>query len=193
MRPRSPRPASDWGVKLVLTDREVSRTYGRSGGGRLAPCSLRWRPLTSRPCFPYMASAGLRDVDPRGSGGNQGLMMNGRQLIPYMQGLTKAYPGGQEGVREHPLSFFPDAKIGVVGVNGSGKSTLLKIMAGLTRSSPARLVAKAPAWATWSRSRNSMPPKRCARTSWKGSPKRRRSSTATTRSHPTTPKRLSRK
>jgi ATP-binding cassette ChvD family protein len=48
-----------------------------------------------------------------------------------MQGLTKAFPGGKKVFENIWLSFFPDAKIGVVGVNGSGKSTLLKIMAGL--------------------------------------------------------------
>ena len=48
-----------------------------------------------------------------------------------MQGLTKAYPGGKKVFENIWLSFYSDAKIGVVGVNGSGKSTLLKIMAGL--------------------------------------------------------------
>ncbi len=53
------------------------------------------------------------------------------QYIFQMQGLTKAYPGGKKVFENIWLSFYPDAKIGVVGVNGSGKSTLLKIMAGL--------------------------------------------------------------
>jgi len=53
------------------------------------------------------------------------------QYIFSMQGLTKAYPGGKKVFENIYLSFFPDAKIGVVGVNGSGKSTLLKIMAGI--------------------------------------------------------------
>jgi len=53
------------------------------------------------------------------------------QYIFSMQGLTKAYPGGKKVFENVWLSFYPDAKIGVVGVNGSGKSTLLKIMAGL--------------------------------------------------------------
>jgi ATP-binding cassette ChvD family protein len=48
-----------------------------------------------------------------------------------MQGLTKAYPGGKKVFENIWLSFYPDAKIGVVGVNGSGKSTLLKIMSGI--------------------------------------------------------------
>jgi len=53
------------------------------------------------------------------------------QYIFTMQGLTKAYPGGKKVFENIWLSFFPDAKIGVVGVNGSGKSTLMKIMAGM--------------------------------------------------------------
>jgi ATP-binding cassette ChvD family protein len=55
-----------------------------------------------------------------------------QQYIFQMQGLTKAFPGAPKKTFENIwLSFYPDAKIGVVGVNGSGKSTLLKIMAGL--------------------------------------------------------------
>jgi ATP-binding cassette ChvD family protein len=50
-----------------------------------------------------------------------------------MQGLTKAYPGGKKVFENIWLSFYPDAKIGVVGVNGSGKSSLLKIMAGIDK------------------------------------------------------------
>ena len=53
------------------------------------------------------------------------------QYIFQMQGLTKAYPGSKKLFENVWLSFYPGAKIGVVGVNGSGKSTLLKIMAGL--------------------------------------------------------------
>jgi ATP-binding cassette ChvD family protein len=53
------------------------------------------------------------------------------QYIFQMQGLTKAYPGGKKVFENIWLSFYPGAKIGVVGVNGSGKSTLLKVMAGL--------------------------------------------------------------
>jgi ATP-binding cassette ChvD family protein len=57
--------------------------------------------------------------------------MNGRQFIYHMQGLTKAYPAGKKVLENIHLSFYPDAKIGVLGVNGSGKSTLLRIMAGI--------------------------------------------------------------
>ena len=56
--------------------------------------------------------------------------MNGRQFIYHMHGLTKTYPGNRKVLENIHLSFYPDAKIGVLGVNGSGKSTLLRIMAG---------------------------------------------------------------
>ena len=56
-----------------------------------------------------------------------------RQFIYHMQGLTKTYPGGKKVLENVHLSFYPDAKIGVLGVNGSGKSTLLRIMAGIDK------------------------------------------------------------
>ncbi|BAM87881.1 putative ABC transporter ATP-binding protein with duplicated ATPase domains [Bradyrhizobium oligotrophicum S58] len=55
-----------------------------------------------------------------------------RQFVYFMQGLSKTYPTRKVLDNIH-LSFYPDAKIGVLGVNGSGKSTLLKIMAGLDK------------------------------------------------------------
>jgi ATP-binding cassette ChvD family protein len=54
-----------------------------------------------------------------------------RQFIYHMQGVSKTYPGNRKILENVNLSFYPDAKIGVLGVNGSGKSTLLRIMAGL--------------------------------------------------------------
>ena len=54
-----------------------------------------------------------------------------RQFIYHMQGLSKTYPGNRKVLDNIHLSFYPDAKIGVLGVNGSGKSTLLRIMAGI--------------------------------------------------------------
>jgi energy-dependent translational throttle protein EttA len=51
--------------------------------------------------------------------------------VYVMKGLSRTYPGGREVLKGITLSFFPGAKIGVIGVNGSGKSTLLRIMAGL--------------------------------------------------------------
>src|SRR5882757_72357 len=54
-----------------------------------------------------------------------------RQFIYHMQGLSKTFPGNRKVLENVNLSFYPDAKIGVLGVNGSGKSTLLRIMAGI--------------------------------------------------------------
>jgi ATP-binding cassette ChvD family protein len=56
-----------------------------------------------------------------------------RQFIYHMHGLTKAYAGGKKVLENIHLSFYPDAKIGVLGPNGSGKSTLLRIMAGIDK------------------------------------------------------------
>src|SRR5579883_2337663 len=53
-----------------------------------------------------------------------------RQFIYHMRGLSKTYPGGKKVLDNINLSFYPGAKIGVLGRNGSGKSTLLRIMAG---------------------------------------------------------------
>ncbi len=53
------------------------------------------------------------------------------QYIHVMKQLSKTFPGGRELLKSITLSFFPGAKIGVLGINGAGKSTLLKIMAGL--------------------------------------------------------------
>ncbi|MFV0297558.1 MAG: ATP-binding cassette domain-containing protein, partial [Hyphomicrobiaceae bacterium] len=52
------------------------------------------------------------------------------QFVYHMHKLSKTYPGGKQVLKDINLSFYPGAKIGVVGLNGAGKSTLLKIMAG---------------------------------------------------------------
>jgi ATP-binding cassette ChvD family protein len=59
--------------------------------------------------------------------------MNGRQFVYHMHGLSKTYPGNRKVLENVNLSFYPDAKIGVLGVNGAGKSTLLRIMAGIDK------------------------------------------------------------
>src|ERR1700691_159274 len=56
-----------------------------------------------------------------------------RQFVYDMEGFAKAYPPSRQVLEDIHLSFYPDAKIGVLGVNGSGKSTLLRIMAGLDK------------------------------------------------------------
>ncbi len=53
------------------------------------------------------------------------------QFIYTMRDLRRFYPPDREVLRDINLSFFPAAKIGVIGANGSGKSSLLRIMAGL--------------------------------------------------------------
>lgn len=56
--------------------------------------------------------------------------MAGPQYVYVMKGLSKTWPGGRQVLKDIWLSFFPGAKIGVIGLNGAGKSTLLRIMAG---------------------------------------------------------------
>lgn len=103
-----------------------------------------------------------------------------RQFIYHMSGLNKAY--GNKKIPENiHLSFYPDAKIGILGPNGAGKSTVLRIIAGQTRSTPAKLGSPTVRRsAIWSRSRISIPTRRCSRMSWKALPRRRLSSIATT-------------
>ncbi len=55
------------------------------------------------------------------------------QYVYVMKKLGKTYPGGKQVLKDIWLSFYPGAKIGVIGLNGSGKSTLLKIMAGIEK------------------------------------------------------------
>ncbi len=56
--------------------------------------------------------------------------MSAGQYAYQMIGLSKSYPGGKKVLDGIHLSFYRDAKIGVLGVNGSGKSTLMRVMAG---------------------------------------------------------------
>ncbi|MFM9896201.1 energy-dependent translational throttle protein EttA [Achromobacter xylosoxidans] len=55
------------------------------------------------------------------------------QYVYTMNRVGKIVPPKRQILRDISLSFFPGAKIGVLGLNGSGKSTLLKIMAGVDR------------------------------------------------------------
>ncbi|APH72807.1 energy-dependent translational throttle protein EttA [Aquibium oceanicum] len=55
-----------------------------------------------------------------------------RQFIYHMSGLSKAY-GAKKVLENIHLSFYPEAKIGILGPNGSGKSTILRIMAGVDK------------------------------------------------------------
>ena len=56
-----------------------------------------------------------------------------QQYVFTMKGLGKVVPPKREILRNIWLSFFPGAKIGVLGLNGAGKSTLLRIMAGVDK------------------------------------------------------------
>jgi ATP-binding cassette ChvD family protein len=55
------------------------------------------------------------------------------QYVFVMKGLSKTYGGSRQVLRDIWLSFFPGAKIGVIGLNGAGKSTLLRVMAGIEK------------------------------------------------------------
>ncbi len=55
------------------------------------------------------------------------------QFIFTMQDVRKVHPPNKEVLKGLWVSFYPGAKIGVLGVNGSGKSTLLRIMAGVDK------------------------------------------------------------
>ncbi len=55
------------------------------------------------------------------------------QYVFTMHGLGKIVPPKREILKDIYLSFFPGAKIGVLGLNGAGKSTLLRITAGIDK------------------------------------------------------------
>jgi ATPase subunit of ABC transporter with duplicated ATPase domains len=89
-----------------------------------------------RPCSPARVSLHHRqlpDIRRRGVPNNESRALMARQFIYHMEGLSKTYPGNRKILENINLSFYPDAKIGVLGVNGSGKSTLLRIMAGIDK------------------------------------------------------------
>jgi len=55
------------------------------------------------------------------------------EYIYTMMGVSKTVPPNREIIKDISLSFFPGAKIGVLGLNGAGKSTVLRIMAGIDK------------------------------------------------------------
>ncbi len=61
----------------------------------------------------------------------QTTLFNMAQYVYTMNRVSKVVPPKREILKDISLSFFPGAKIGVLGLNGAGKSTLLKIMAGI--------------------------------------------------------------
>src|SRR6056297_3468203 len=61
----------------------------------------------------------------------QEVYANMAQYVYTMNRVGKVVPPKREILKDISLSFFPGAKIGVLGLNGAGKSTLLRIMAGV--------------------------------------------------------------
>src|SRR6202171_2775330 len=127
-RPASER-ASDWkrpeahDSRVVLVRASLQNGRGKSSEvlsrDTVRGCPLGTAPLHERQQIP---------INPPVS-----RIAMARQFVYFMQGLSKTYPGNRKVLDNVHLSFYPDAKIGVLGVNGSGKSTLLRIMAGLDK------------------------------------------------------------
>ncbi len=115
------------GEMMASTRSKIGCAQASGRAHALALCRFR-RYISAN--FPTFRSRGFRAVTSTAKV-SQRIYMNGRQFIYHMQGLTKAYPAGKKVLDNVHLSFYPDAKIGVLGVNGSGKSTLLRIMAGI--------------------------------------------------------------
>ena len=113
------------------------------------------------------------------------------QYVFTMHRLTKAYPPDKTVLSDVTLAFYPGAKIGVLGYNGAGKSSLLQDHGRARHGLPRRRAARhrrdrRPARA----GAPARPPARpCASPSRTASPRRRRCSTASTSSRPTTPTR----
>ncbi len=123
-----PKPAATRWAKGVVVARfvqvvaEVCSFHGCDAGHRVVHTGL-----------PEMLAPANGGVNPLSVTSTARRQSVSRQFIYHMQGLTKTYPGGKKVLDNVHLSFYPDAKIGVLGVNGSGKSTLLRIMAGIDK------------------------------------------------------------
>lgn len=89
---------------------------------------FRKRPLAPMP--PRSITQARERAIPEAAPGDRRDMAS-NQYIYVMNGLTKTFSGGKTVLEDIRLSFYPGAKIGVLGVNGAGKSTLLRIMAGI--------------------------------------------------------------
>src|SRR5580704_9050331 len=110
---------------------------GKPGGAGPPPArpaaagSIAQPVLADGPSGRYISARFPRNERLYGGAEQEGRALMARQFVYHMQGLSKTYPGHRKVLENVNLSFYPDAKIGVLGVNGSGKSTLLRIMAGL--------------------------------------------------------------
>jgi ATP-binding cassette ChvD family protein len=130
-------------VFFSKTNSELARVHD-GGTTRIGPTKAQAATDLSQAACPVTSAANSPEPAIRSSawfaqlGGHvpnrndRGAVM-ARQFIFHMQGLSKTYPGNRKVLENINLSFYPDAKIGVLGVNGSGKSTLLRIMAGLDK------------------------------------------------------------
>lgn len=114
----------------------------------LVPSSDAFQPL-SVPKVPPISTSALFGKKKKGGGGGGGGKQQQqekqsvkdarfdaatRQFMFTLVGLTKILPDKSKKILDNiHLSFYPGAKIGIVGLNGSGKSTLLKIMAGVEK------------------------------------------------------------
>src|SRR5215217_6449873 len=115
-----PKAGPDGGAAKRPGSRRKAVMTGPRLRRRVPPCSCPPPLVTHRPTpSPPSDSAGFAPVS--------------RQFIYHMRGLSKSYPGGTKVLENIHLSFYPDAKIGVLGANGAGKSTLLRIMAGIDK------------------------------------------------------------
>src|SRR5690242_2139279 len=104
------------------------------------------------------------------------------QYIYTMQNLRRVHPPNKEVLKGIYLSFYPGAKIGVLGSNGSGKSTLLRIMAGVDKDYFGDAKAADGIRIGYLRkSRSSIPPRRCWGTSRRRWPTPRSCSSGSTR------------
>src|SRR5580704_7568683 len=110
---------------------------GKPGGAGPPPArpaaagSIAQPVLADGPSGRYISARFPRNERLYGGAEQEGRALMARQFVYHMQGLSKTYPPNRKILENINLSFYPDAKIGVLGVNGSGKSTLLRIMAGI--------------------------------------------------------------
>src|SRR5690554_2404276 len=97
----------------------------------LLPETVAFHPVTHNPCFrlkyPSFACGSFRFPL------TSDFRFSMSQYVFTMHRLGKVVPPKREILKDISLSFFPGAKIGVLGLNGAGKSTLLRIMAGVDK------------------------------------------------------------
>ena len=91
------------------------------------------------------------------------------QYVYTMNRVGKMVPPKRQILKDISLSFFPGAKIGVLGLNGAGKSSLLRIMAGVDKEIEGDAVPMPGLRSVFCRrSRSSIRARQCARRSRKG-------------------------